>query len=84
MASGNTTQPIGPRLTTRTASLSARSRRSAAKVSVLPPAMWISSSEPTIRSISGTIDCKCSLTVSLATNRSSPRPWPVKAHSTGR
>ena len=43
------TQPIGPRLTTMSAP-GARSARTAARVSVLPPARWISSSVPTIRS----------------------------------
>jgi hypothetical protein len=44
------TAPIGPRLQTRVALLTARTARRAAMVSVVPPAMWNSSSVPTIRS----------------------------------
>ena len=42
MARSNTTQPIGPRLTTISASgASSRILRQAPRVSVVPPAMWI-------------------------------------------
>ena len=85
IARSNTTQPIGPRLTTISAAgASSRSRRQAASVSVVPPAMWISSSVPTTTSQPGTIVCRCAETLSLATKRSSPRPWPVRPQSTGR
>ena len=51
---GKAVQPMGPRLTTISASgAAARTARIAAMVSVLPPAMWISSSVPTTRSHSG-------------------------------
>ncbi len=42
--------PIGPRLQTSVASETSRTARSAASVSVVPPAIWNSSSVPTIRS----------------------------------
>ena len=64
IARSNTVQPIGPRLTTISASgASSRIRRQAASVSVVPPAMWISSSVPTITSQSGTMVCRCAETL---------------------
>ena len=50
MAPVKATAPIGPRLQTSVAFDTFRTARSAAMVSVVPPAMWNSSSVPTIRS----------------------------------
>ena len=84
IAAGNTTQPMGPRLTTSVPGVSSRRRFSAAIVSVLPPAMWISSSVPTTRSHKGITVCRCALTSPDCTYRCSPRPGLVSPHSTGR
>jgi hypothetical protein len=85
IARSNTVQPMGPRLTTiRALGASSRILRPASSVSVEPPAMWISSSVPTITSQSGRIVCRWAETLSLATNRSSPSPSPVSPQSTGR
>ena len=77
-------QPIGPRFITISAWLAARMAVSAVRASVLPPAMWISSSVPTIRSQAGSTAWSCSVTRADDTKRCSPRPGAVKPHSTGR
>ncbi len=67
MAPAYAVQPIGPRFITINAGVTSRTRRSAARLSPLPPAMWISSSVPTTRSHSGNSACSCSLTAADAT-----------------
>ena len=82
----STTQPIGPRFTTSVACVSARRRRSAARVSALPPAMRISSSVPTTRSQCGSDRAAASrLTrVGLDVALLAQSPAAVSPHSTGR
>ena len=62
-------RPSAPRLQTSVASETARTARSAAMVSVEPPAMWNSSSVPTIRSKRCSVDCSFAVTSALSTKR---------------
>ncbi len=64
MSPGNTTQPIGPRLQTMVAAVTARTARMAASVSSDPPAIISSSSVPTIRSHSGRTGASSAVTPS--------------------
>ena len=57
IAPSKATAPFAPRLQTSVASETARTARSAAMVSVEPPAMWNSSSVPTIRSKRCSVAC---------------------------
>ena len=58
--------PWAPRLQTRVAGETARTARSAARVSVVPPAMWNSSSVPTMRSKRWSVDCSLAVTAALS------------------
>ena len=53
-------------------------------VSVEPPAMWNSSSVPTMRSKKCSVDCSFAVTSSLSTKRLSPSPWPATPQRFGR
>ena len=53
-------------------------------VSVEPPAMWNSSSVPTIRSKKCRLDCSFAVTSALSTKRLSPSPWPATPQRFGR
>ena len=77
-------RPAAPRLQTSVASETARTARSAAMVSVEPPAMWNSSSVPTIRSKRCSVDCSFRVTSALSTKRLSPSPWPATPQRFGR
>ena len=76
--------PWAPRLQTRVAGETARTARSAARVSVVPPAMWNSSSVPTMRSKRWRVDWSLAVTAALSMKRSSPRPWPARPQRFGR
>ena len=84
IAPSKATAPFAPRLQTSVASETARTARSAAMVSVVPPAMWNSSSVPTIRSKRCSVACSFRVTSALSTKRLSPSPWPATPQRFGR
>ena len=84
MAPVKADRPRAPRLQTSVASETARTARSAASVSVEPPAMWNSSSVPTMRSKRCSVACSFVVTASLSTKRLSPSPWPATPQRFGR
>ena len=78
------TAPAAPRLQTSVAADTPRRARKASIVFVLPPAMWNSSSVPTIRSNRCSVLCSFCVTASLSTKRLSPSPCPATPQRLGR
>ena len=78
------TAPAAPRLQTSVALETARTERRAWIVSVVPPAMWNSSSVPTIRSKRCNVAWSLAVTAALSMKRFSPSPCPERPHRLGR
>ena len=79
MSVGKASAPSAPRLQISVAAVISRTERSAASVSVSPPAMWNSSSVPTIRSNEASVDCSFAVTA-LARDEAA-LPFPVPGHA---